>query len=96
MCGYFCTGSNDFIFKCKSLTDFTNLFSPNNFKEHNVVTLKLDFELKLIQILSIVETSGTHRKVNIYPQVDNAIQFILDKINEIKIPFYSSNSRKRQ
>lgn len=44
----------------------------------------------------MVETSGTHRKVNIYPQVDNAIQFILDKINEIKIPFYSSNSRKRQ
>ena len=44
----------------------------------------------------MVETSGTHRKENIYPQVDNAIQFLLDKINEIKRPFYSSNSRKRQ
>ena len=32
MSRYFCTGFIDFIFKGKSLTDFTNLFSPNNFK----------------------------------------------------------------
>ena len=31
MCGYFCTGFIDFMFKGNSLTDFTNLFSPNNF-----------------------------------------------------------------
>ena len=30
MCGYFFVGFNDFIFKGKSLTDFTNLFSPNS------------------------------------------------------------------
>ena len=30
MFGYFCTGFIDLIFKGNSLTEFTNLFSPNN------------------------------------------------------------------
>ena len=33
MCGYFCIGFIDFMLKDKSLTDFTNLFSPNDFKK---------------------------------------------------------------
>ena len=33
MCGYFCMGFINFMFKDNSLTDFTNLFSPNNFKK---------------------------------------------------------------
>ena len=33
MCGYFCVGFIDFILKGNSLADFTNLFSPNNFKK---------------------------------------------------------------
>ena len=33
MCGYFCIGFIDVILKGNKLTDFTNLFSPNNFKE---------------------------------------------------------------
>ena len=32
-CGYFCIGFIDFVLKDKSLTDFTNLFSPNDFKK---------------------------------------------------------------
>ena len=31
MCGYFCTGFIDFMFTGKTLKDFTNLFSLNNF-----------------------------------------------------------------
>ena len=31
MCGYFDIGFIDFMLKVKSLTNFTNLFSPNNF-----------------------------------------------------------------
>ena len=31
MCGYFCIGFIDFMFKGKSLTEFTNLFSPYDF-----------------------------------------------------------------
>ena len=31
MCGYFCIGFIDFMLTGKTLTDSTNLFSPNNF-----------------------------------------------------------------
>ena len=33
MCGHFCVGFIDFMFKCKYFTDFPNLFSPNDFKK---------------------------------------------------------------
>ena len=33
MCEYFCTGFIDFMLKGKSLKDFTNLFSPTDFKK---------------------------------------------------------------
>ena len=32
MCGYFCIGFIDFMFAGKKLTDYTNLFSPYDFK----------------------------------------------------------------
>ena len=37
MCGYFCIGLIDFMLKCKSLTDFTNPFSPNDFKKKIII-----------------------------------------------------------
>ena len=38
MCGYFCIGFIDFMLAGKTLTEFTNLFSPNNFlKNDNVI-----------------------------------------------------------
>ena len=39
ICEYFCTGFIDFMFKGKSLTDYTNLFSPNNFKRNDDIIL---------------------------------------------------------
>ena len=33
MCGYFCIGFIDFMLAGKTLTEYTNLFSPNNFKK---------------------------------------------------------------
>ena len=39
MCGYFCIGFNDFMLKSNNLTDFTNIFSPNNFKKNDDITL---------------------------------------------------------
>ena len=32
MCGYFCTEFINYMFMGKSLTEYTNQFSPNNFK----------------------------------------------------------------
>ena len=41
MCGYFCIGFINYMFRGKSLTDYTNLFSTNNFSiefiEHNSI-----------------------------------------------------------
>ena len=33
MCRYFCTAFIDFILKGKSLLDYTNLFSPNDYEK---------------------------------------------------------------
>ena len=33
MCGYFCTGCMYFMLSGKILTEFTNLFSPNNLRK---------------------------------------------------------------
>ena len=39
ICGYFYIGFIDFMLKGKSLTDFANLFSPNDFKKNDDVIL---------------------------------------------------------
>ena len=39
MCGYFCTGFIDHMFMGKSLTDYTSLFSRNNFKKNDDIIL---------------------------------------------------------
>ena len=35
MCGYFCIGFIDFMFKGKTLTEYTSLLSPNDFKKND-------------------------------------------------------------
>ena len=40
LCGYFWIGFIDFVFRGKSLTDFTNLILPNNFQKSDKVILK--------------------------------------------------------
>ena len=39
MCGYFCIEFIDFMFAGKNLTEFTDLFSPSNFKKNNDIIL---------------------------------------------------------
>ena len=39
MCGFFCIGFINYMFKGKILTDFTNLFSPDNFKKNGDIVL---------------------------------------------------------
>ena len=39
LCGYFCIGFIDFMLAGKTLTEFTNLFSPNNFKKNDDIIL---------------------------------------------------------
>ena len=39
MCGCFCIGFIDFMLKGKTLTEYTNLFSPNDFKKSDDIIL---------------------------------------------------------
>ena len=39
MCGYFCIGFIDFMLSSKKLTDFTNMFSPHDFKKNDDIIL---------------------------------------------------------
>ena len=40
MCGYFCIGFIIFMFNGNSLTDYTILFSPNDFTKNDDIILK--------------------------------------------------------
>ena len=40
MCEYFCIGFIDFMLAGKTLTEYTNLVSPNNFKKNDSIILK--------------------------------------------------------
>ena len=39
MCGYFCTGFIDFMLAGKTLTDYTNFFSPYDFNKNDQIIL---------------------------------------------------------
>ena len=40
MCEYFCTRFIDFMLKGKSLLEYTNLFSPNDYEKNDKIILK--------------------------------------------------------
>ena len=40
MCRYFCIGFIDFILKAKSLLDYTNLLSPDDYEKNDKMMLK--------------------------------------------------------
>ena len=40
MCGYFCIGFINFMLNGKNLTDYTNLFSPNDFNKNDDIILQ--------------------------------------------------------
>ena len=39
MCGHLCIGFIDFMLAGKTLAEYTNLFSPNNFKKNDSIVL---------------------------------------------------------
>ena len=63
----------------KSLTDFTNLFSPNNFTNDKInLNHFLNWDIKM------VETSTINGKANMYWHLNNGIQYRLNEIKRIK------------
>ena len=54
MCGYFCIRFIDFMLAGKKLTDYTNLFSPYNFKKDDNIILSY-FNMNEINKLNLSE-----------------------------------------
>ena len=78
--GYFCIRFIDFMFEGKWLIYFTNLFSPSNFRDNDKVILN-----NFLNWNKYKNDWNTYSYImNMYPQLDNAMQISLDKINEIK------------
>ena len=73
MYGYFCIKFIAFMLKGKSLIDFNNSFSLNNFKE---------MMIRFQTIVKAVECNSIEVR-NKYPYL-NYQQFILNKINEAR------------
>ena len=89
MWGYFCVGFIDFMFTGKTLTDFPNIFSPNNFNKNDDIVLK--YFLTNVSNITECNSHGTHK---IYPYLNsfslNVVQlndqqhFRLNNISEFK------------
>ena len=58
MCGYFCNGFIDFMFKGNSLTDFTSLFSSNKLKKNDDIILNY-FLTNILKCLIAIALSAT-------------------------------------
>ena len=47
MSGYFCIGFIDFTLRGKTLLEYTNLYSPNDYKKNDKIILKYFQQLKI-------------------------------------------------
>ena len=85
MCGYFCIEFINYMLKGKTLLDYTNLFSPNDFKRTTKL-LKEYLEMNnIIELTDKAELSSSERTVNKYR---------LDEINKIR--YYFDNEFKER
>ena len=73
---YLCIGFIEFMLNGKSLTDFTNLFSPNNFKKNYTVILEYFFEINMSMSMSESHVCDT--------KFDNTLRFRLSSIKDIE------------
>ena len=60
MCGYFCIVFIDFMLKSKSLVDYTNLFSPNDYETNDKIKLKYFQYEKMKKLYCVL--CGKYRK----------------------------------
>ena len=84
MCRYFCTGFLDFMLAGKKLTDFTNTFSPHDFKKNGNLILSY---LKMDESNSIETIDRTH--------LTEQTKTRLDKISEIENNFHQEISQRK-
>ena len=94
MCRYFCIGFINFMFNGKSLTDYTNLFSPNDLKKNDDIILKY-FGLQDVKMSnSNLEVSKANR-ANEISELKDLTKYRLDEINKIK-EYFNADIKERK
>ena len=104
MCGNFCIGFIDFMLAGNALTEYTNIFPPNNFKKNGDIILNYFMSniFKIDECNSI--KNDFHKTPNMYPNlnaiplnenISNEQQFRLNKINETK-DYFLAEIRERE
>ena len=87
MCGYFCMEFINYMLKGKTLLDFTNLFSPNDFKKNDKL-LKEHLRMNNISAHdTTTKLSTSHLEledINKYRlnEINNTIDYFNNEINE--------------
>ena len=94
MCGYFCIGFINFMFNGKSLTDYTNLFSPNDFKKNDDLILKY-FGLYDVKMSSSNLEVCKGNRANEISELKDLTKYRLDEINKIKEYFNAKLKREK-
>ena len=91
MCGYFCIGFIDFMFNGKSLKDYTDLFSPNDFKKNDDIIIEY-FGLEDVKMSnSNLEVC----KANEINELKDLTKYRLDEINNIK-GYFNAEIKERK
>ena len=75
MCGYFCIEFINYMLKCKTLLDFTNLFSPNDFKKNDEIIKRI------LRMNNLELTDINNCRLN---EKNKTIDYFNNKINERK------------
>ena len=85
MCGYICIEFINYMLQGKTLLDYTNLFSPNDFKKNDRVIEKY---LRINNIIELADTAGLSslERVNNYRlnQIDKIKDYFNNEISERK------------
>ena len=71
ICGYFCIGFINLMFKGKTLTEYTNLFSPNDFKRNDDTILNYFMNNTYLQKMESYCLKCKKYTKNINPQVSS-------------------------
>ena len=98
MCGYFCIGFINFMFNGKSLTDYTNLFSPNDFHKNDYIILNYfgyrPKKMRCKMSNSNLEVNAMNR-VNAMSELNDLTKYRLDENNKIK-DYLNSEIKERK
>ena len=86
LCGYFCIEFINYMLKGKNLLDYTNLFSPNDFKNNDQIIKRIFIMNNIIELTDKAEPSSSERTANRYR---------LDEINKIR-DYFDNEIKERK